>query len=302
MIKSPVAVERDGTNPNSEVQSGATEVFGPGCEPGVPLPCPEDITGCSWVVNWAPEAGEASIALNVGGITPDFSAWVLLDDGFEGRVDGNGGLVEIQAIDQVRRERNEARAAARARRELRQFMAAQQLTKMWTLTFANVPPRVVAVRAMNRLMRIWRERRGGTFPYAYVFELGAETGRLHVHLATRAFYEDKQAVQEMWSMGIVQFAERRVARGCGGRERARRLARYLAKYLGKDAGSWHSKGEHRYERAQDYCVRHVRARVRSFAEAHAWLDSQRPGRWVLTWDSEDIVTWSGLPAKGFQEE
>jgi hypothetical protein len=283
------------------------EGWGPGREQGVPFPCLEDITGSCYLAVVYEDAGEGVICLHKPG-RPD-GEWRTSSSGqLQLLVDlGTGEILQTRRVvePEVRAEQNMRRADRRARHEARLYCVRNRLSKMWTLTLAEIIPKEEVKRHVNRLMREWRELNGGKdFPYLYVLELCADGERWHVHVAVPNGYTDKRRLQELWGLGLIRFDESPWVsrRGIGGRERARRLAAYLCKYISKSFSDSHARGEHRYERAQGFGVERVRRAFRMKDNAEAWLCSREGGGWKLAWDSLDIANWEAPPAWGYRQE
>jgi len=264
-----------------------------------PFPCPRDITGLRWLVSVAEGAGEAVIVA-----CPDSGADrerpVGSASGNAFRVDpGTGEVVDIAA---EREKKNRDRANRRAKKQLRQYVAKNRLTRMWTLTYSEITPKQQVKRDVNAFMDEWRILKGGeAFPYAYVLELHADGERWHVHVAVPKEYMDKHRLQAAWGHGLVHFDDSRrgTRRGVSEREGARRLASYLAKYMGKSLGDDRERGEHRYEVAQGFAVRRVSMRFATLDGAVRWLSGQDGGGWVLAWMSSDIDQWDGPVTWGY---
>jgi len=288
------------------------ERWGPGRERGVPFPCPEDITGGaliergSYLVRVAVDVGEATICWHRPGATE--CEWRATASGKkELLVDKRTGEVRAErwlTPDEVKRTANLDRANRRARRELRQYCVRNRLSKMWTLTLAEILDKKTVKRRVNAFMHKWRDLNGGKeFPYLYVLELHADGERWHVHVAVPNGYTDKHKLQELWGLGLIRFDESpRRGKGTGAREQYRRLAAYLAKYISKSIEDVHEPGEHRYERAQGFGVEVVRRSFAMFDNAESWLVSQPGGSWIQKWSSDEIATWDGPPAWGYEAD
>jgi hypothetical protein len=171
-------------------------------------------------------------------------------------------------------QENARRAHSRARAEVRRYCAANQLTRLWTLTYREATfdrRRVVLdVEAFCRRLRA----QFGDLPYVYVLELHPSGHGWHVHFGLPARFFAHKTMGKLWGHGFVQFADRTSERAMKPLGRARKLARYLAKYLVKDfqrdeAGHVYERvrGEHRYEVAQHFAVVCRRRRVDTLAQA-----------------------------------
>jgi hypothetical protein len=285
----------------------SAETFGPGNEAGTLFPCLKDETGGSYLAVVYVDAGEGVICWHKPGRQE--GQWRTSASGqlqlFVDTTTGEVLQTRRVAEPEVRADQNLKRADRRARHEARLYCERNRLSKMWTLTLAEIMSKEEVKRHVNRLMREWRERNGGRdFPYLYVLELCADGERWHVHLAVPKGYTDKRRLQRSWGLGLIRFDESPWAqrRGISGRERARRLAMYLCKYISKAMGEQHRRGEHRYERAQGFGVERVRRSFAMLDNAEAWLRSQEGGEWVLAWDSIDIADWEAPPAWGYRQE
>jgi hypothetical protein len=212
----------------------------------------------TWSVTIFPDVGEATAAEIAPVADTGESSWSMLDD------------------DQ-RQELNIARAQRRARKNLRQYSVQNQLSVLYTLTYActtcrnlegcvcglaSQPASRAEVRGhVNRFMTRVRAAMGlGSFAYVYVVERGSRgTKRLHVHLLLRRGF-DVNLLELWWQHGSVDESFR--ASGTTGRENARRAAAYAAKYVGKSLADDDPAWAHSYERAQGHNVRKVNVRCR----------------------------------------
>jgi hypothetical protein len=169
-----------------------------------------------------------------------------------------------------RQQDNEARSARRRRSQIRRFCAANQLVRLWTLTYAEAQfSRETVLRDCAAFTRRFYEQ-FGTMPWLRVLELHKggwceycscdhPDGRYHVHLALPKIFLPVHVMESLWGHGFVHYrdrADRKV-----GEKRAplsqvqisRLLARYLAKYVAKECEA--GFGQHAYEVAQGYEVR-----------------------------------------------
>lgn len=278
--------------------------WGPGRERGVPFPCQEDITGGRYLAIVYVDAGEGVICWHKPG-RRDVESRISASGKLRLLVDkGTGEIVETDFVESAdeRERKNLLRADRRARHEARLYCVRNRLSKMWTLTLAEIIPKEEVKKHVNRLMRQWRDLNGGKeFPYLYVLELHADGERWHVHVAVPKGYTDKRRLQALWSLGIIRFDDSPWAsrRGISGRERARRLAAYLCKYISKGMGDSHVAREHRYERAQGFAVERVRRAFAMQDNAEAWLMDWGNETWRLAWSSNEIDGWDAPPVWGY---
>jgi hypothetical protein len=174
-----------------------------------------------------------------------------------------------------------------------EFAVYHRLVKMWTTTYDVLPESIGEVIADAARLRRRLYEKFGKFPNHYVVELGAETGRLHLHWAFPNFFIDKHFFQEAWGKGIVQYDLRRNSAG-----EVVEDAETLAHYLAKDLGLYLSKdfevdngvrkfGGHRYHPSRDDAVPVDDAWVRSLEQAREFIASKR-GDVVLIWCSLDV--------------
>jgi len=205
-------------------------------------------------------------------------------------------------------EENRARAARRAKTQVRRYCVANRLHRLVTLTYG--PPfctshdqvvRDVAlfVRKLRSVMKV-----EGALPYVWVPELHKDGVRYHVHLVIDRFVP-KSDLERCWGHGFVDVrVVRNRAKGKGGNkgEAMRRVAGYVAKYVAKtyeDGGA----GRHRYEVGQG-CqpISHqVEApRPAAFALlASGYFGGAQP---TGTWSSSSMEGWTGPPVEIFQWE
>jgi hypothetical protein len=209
---------------------------------------------------------------------------------------------------EVRDHLNEARAHARARREVRRYCVRNRLDRMWTLTFRcwscdeapcgcgeqASPSPAEAWECWTRFVRRLRRFLGHDVPVLAVLERGSKgTRRVHLHVAV-GFLVDVEELERVWGHGWVK-ARRSRAQGSGLRERARRAAGYLSKYLGKDFGQEREQGDHRYRRARGFSARLVRRRRLSRADAEWFAQQMCGGDVVDVWASDGEGEWGGPP-------
>ena len=297
-----VGAESDLSEPSGDVVE--VEGFGPGREPGVLFPCPKDITAGPYLACVYEDTGEAVISWYRPREASQFEWRPLASGRIEVKVSKETGeTVDLRRAvpEEIKIEKNNRRSNQRARAKFRRYSVRNRLSKMWTLTYAEVTPKDQVKRDVNAFMQRWGDMRGnGHFPYAYVLELHADGERWHVHLAVPSGYTSKSRLQALWGLGIVHYKESPWAnRGVGGKERSRRLAHYLAKYLDKAFGDEHAPREHRYEVAQGFGVKRVRRVFWMLDNAVAWLMAQERGNWELTWESAGIAGWDGPDAWGY---
>jgi len=232
-----------------------------------------------------PDAGESVVAFvpdpsSSGGVAPGESPWMQLPD-------------------EVRDRKNAQRASSRAAGELRRYVVANQLTRMWTLTYVDARhERRAVVGDVNDWLQRLRDYLGAPFPAAYVLERHPGGHGLHVHVALPATFIPHADMVRLWGHGHVQFSDlnRSVRAVRGRRDQARRLAAYLSKYMAKAWASEHEPGAHRYEVTVGFQVRRVVSAHRSFERALAQIEAVAGQPVSVVWASLDSEDWYGPPA------
>lgn len=265
---------------------GSAEIA-PGAEG--PFPCLEDVTGyvpgqrSGWQAVDYVGAGEATVS------------WVAVGAHRCSKVDEDPTKALSRAGD------NEKRALRRARTVMRRYVVRNQLTRMWTFTYAVASFDVEKVKAdMNAAMGGVRRELGRDVAYLYVLELHPAGHGLHVHLVLPRKFVAHEAMVKIWGHGHVQFSDGRAGlrRGMGRRQRGRQAALYLAKYIGKDLGEARRLGEHRYEVGEGFGVEVVRRSVRSEWDGLRVLCAGHGGELpVCVWSSEDAEDWRAPPVR-----
>lgn len=191
-----------------------------------------------------------------------------------------------------------ARAARRARTQIRRYCTHNGITRLLTLTFTDehLPPTRRAAfaeaRAFVRRLRLHGINLGA---YVVVVERGGRTGRLHVHIGYGR-YLPAPTVAAVWNRGWVDLRSLLRADAARGHRSASAVAaRYLAKYAAKalEENEERATGEHRYEVGQGFqptyadgeCSSDELARIVSHAEwCLSYLDhpGERPTiPWVI---------------------
>jgi hypothetical protein len=198
----------------------------------------------------------------------------------------------------LRLVRNSDRSERRAKKELRLFVVANVLTRMWTLTYAEEHwDREQVIADVNDWLQRLREHLDCSFPAAYVLELHPGGHGIHVHVALESRFILHAEMQRLWGHGLVQYSDgnKAIKRIRGKRAKARALAGYLCKYMAKGWDDLHEPGQHRYERTQGFGVGRVRRVFRTLAQALDWLDAEEGRSPVSTWHSDSSEDWNGPP-------
>jgi len=258
--------------------------------PPASFPCPKDIKGRSaggglFRVSIYPDAGESVVAFvpdvsSGGGVAPGESAWMKLPQ-------------------EVRDRKNAQRASSRAAGELRRYVVANQLTRMWTLTYAEAQDqRRTVIGHVNGWLQRLRDYLGAPFPAAYVLEWHPGGHGLHVHVAVPVSFVRHGDMVRLWGHGHVQYSDLNgsVKAVAGRRDQARRLAGYLSKYMSKGWSESHEPGAHRYEVTDGFQVRRVVSAHRSFDRALAEIEAVAGKPVEVVWASGDGEDWDGPPA------
>lgn len=194
---------------------------------------------------------------------------------------------------------NARRASTRAAKQLRLFIVANMLTRMWTLTYAEAQwDRSAVMRDVNDFQQRLRTYLGEDFPAAYVLELHPNGHGWHVHMALQSRFIRWSLLGQLWGHGVVQYSDgQKAINNCHGeRAKARRLASYLTKYMAKAWAGDHEHGHHRYEVTQGFGVEKVRRVFKSLAAAVGWLNDCEGGRPGYEWASDGVEDWHGPPA------
>jgi hypothetical protein len=198
----------------------------------------------------------------------------------------------------LRLVRNDKRSERRAKKELRLFIVANVLTRMWTLTYRDEHwDRDVVISNVNDWLQRLREHLDCSFPAAYVLELHPGGHGIHVHVAMESRFILHAEMERLWGHGLVQYSDRnkRLKRVRGKRATARALAGYLCKYMADGWNDLHLPGKHRYERTQGFGVERVRRVFRTLSDALAWLDAEEGAAPVSAWHSDQAENWEGPP-------
>jgi len=190
-------------------------------------------------------------------------------------------------------EEDRARAARRARGQIRRYAVANRLRYLWTFTYAGE-----GQHDRRQVVADWaafvRRAQAAGIRLAWVRALELHPGGhgYHVHAAI-AERVDHARMASLWGHGFVQYSER-PRRGVSQREGYRRTARYIAKYVGKDADLT-PPGTHAYEVAQGYAPEVVHVE-HSTAEALIDLATRMLGQPTYVWSSSGDPEWCGPPA------
>lgn len=192
---------------------------------------------------------------------------------------------------------NRRRAVRRSRSRLQDYVVANRLSKMWTLTVAHQEwgrDRAAFLKEVQRFMVKWEKLEGKKFPYAYVLELQAR-GMWHAHiLVPNEFYTDFRRLTKLWGHGRVRF-DRSKSFFDGSKRACRRAAVYLSKYLSKGWDETVPAGQHRYEVAEGFQPDRVSFRLESFKEARRFVG--QIGGYRLMFASEEVGDWNGPPVE-----
>ena len=191
---------------------------------------------------------------------------------------------------EARREENRKRSARRRMAKVRRYCVANDITKLWTLTYGVAQWDATEVmNDVNGFMRRLRDHLGEVVPYVYVLELHPGGHGIHVHIGLQDRWISHAQVRRLWGHGHVHYSKSR-----SGPKGARMLARYLSKYMVKDLGLV-GAGRHAYEVAQGFAPVVRQIRVTTFREALDYvcaLHGKTPER---VWSSDDTEGWRGPP-------
>lgn len=202
--------------------------------------------------------------------------------------------------DEERARRNLERSLRRARRQMQDYMVANGLDKMWTLTCAEkVYSRSVMVSMVQAFFKKWETYTGRKFPWVWVLEKHKDDS-WHCHIAVNdSLWTDKRHLQGLWGHGIVRFDPCKTKRQHGDdRSRMRRLSTYLGKYLTKDFSDDIELGRHRYEVAQGFQPEVTTVHFATFKEACTFIASNELPKAV--WCSLDDPDYVGPPCWVFE--
>lgn len=249
------------------------------------FPCPNDITSSRnirpYLATRLVNTGEASVVYMHPCREPDRTPKELSE--------------EEELLRQIQ---NVKRSEQRAKKQLRLFIVANVLTRMWTLTYAGEHwDRDVVIADVNDWLQRLRVHLDRRFPAAYVLELHPEGHGIHVHVAMESRFIYHPDMQRLWGHGLVQYSDgnKAIKRIPGKRAKARALAGYLSKYMAKGWVDLHRPGQHRYERTQGFGVERVRRVFRTLGDALAWLDAEEGAAPVSGWHSDSSEDWTGPP-------
>ena len=195
-----------------------------------------------------------------------------------------------------------AKAIARARAKVRRYCAANRLTTLFTLTYADEPSTEQTIdKDMRGFIRRLRRAAGGdAFPYCWVREGGLES-RWHVHLALQG-HGLSELASRLWTAGAVDI-ERTGARSK--LDRARCVASYLLKEINPSSGL--GRGRPSYHVGRGFQPPFEDRLVDSLADGVEWADRTQGSlvpidTWLHT--DSDLVprlrTYDVAPASGRQ--
>lgn len=192
-------------------------------------------------------------------------------------------------------DRSAREAARRARTKVRRYSKANQISRLWTLTYAVEPEnRREVVTNLQGFFRTLRRVHfdGRPFPYVWVIEAGAKRGRLHAHFGLGEFVP-MAAVDRSWGRGFVH--ARRIRALDEERSSEAVVAGYLSKYVGKSMEDGpRARGENRYDVAQGFQPREVLLPASSewdaVGQAVQLFGGERPS---YVWGSDEVDDWKG---------
>ena len=260
-----------------------------------PFTCPTDTFGNSYLSSTCKASGRSVVVCSPQGQSPN--AWVSDEgQGLEHLVSPDGEILRTRTLEE-RNQANGERSHRRALSKMKDYAIANNLTMMWTLTYAgdNRPTwsdRSRVVADVNAFMRKWRADVGHDFPYLYVFEQH-KSGHLHIHLIVPYLFFPHSRLLELWGHGGANFSKR--AKGSTRRDRLR-LVGYLTKYIAKQIDDNHQAYDHRYEVARGFSpIREVR-RFASLGEAFWFHDLNG---YELVWSSSELDEWHAPPIYSF---
>jgi hypothetical protein len=186
-------------------------------------------------------------------------------------------------------EQNKARSSRRARTELVDYVIANALSHLWTLTYAKEGgehDEATVKRHVNRFCKRLRDISCiPQLPFAYVLELHPGGHGWHVHFALGQRVPWPHVLRA-WRRGRID--PPKLSKGKG---RSRAVAGYLAKYLAKTFTGPQSKCKHRYELAQGFKPGAVVYSASSEAEAYALMCAIMGGDPYKSWSSRDYPDW-----------
>jgi hypothetical protein len=211
------------------------------------------------------------------------------------------GKVDLEAAE----ERSRVEAGRRARRQLRQYCAANRLNRLGTLTYGGAGCHDPAqVRAdVAAFIRVVRGSVGRRFPYVWVPEWHSGGHGLHLHFAVGRYIQ-RGVIEEAWGRGFVSIKLLGdLPVGSGSLAESRLAARYLGKYVAKSFGEASAQGAgrvpaglHRYEVAQGFQPSRLRLVGRTDLEVLAEADEVMGRPSAKRWYSNETKGWMGPPA------
>ena len=201
-------------------------------------------------------------------------------------------------------EHSRVEAGRRARRQVRQYCAANRLNRLGTLTYGGAGCHDPAqVRAdVAAFIRGVRESLGTPFPYVWVPEWHPKGHGLHLHFVVSRYIQ-RGVIEEAWGRGFVSIKLLGdLPVGSGSLAESRLAARYLGKYVAKSFGEASASGGsvpaglHRYEVAQGFQPSRLRIVGHSDLEVLAEAEEvmRRPA--AKRWYSNETKGWMGPPA------
>jgi hypothetical protein len=224
-------------------------------------------------------------------------------------------------------ERSAREAGRRASVKVRRYCAANGLSRLWTLTFAEGCWDLDEFwQAVNGFVRRMREHLGGEFPYVVVPEDHVEHG-LHAHVAVGVFVEARcvmpakgqrhdperhcsaagcvaacgNTLRRLWGHGFTD--ARKVRSKRGGREASRLCARYVAKYVAKGIDEGREFNRRRYSVAKGFQPEAVRVVLPFWSAGRrvtpddlvAAVEAVLGRRARFVWASSATDEWEGPP-------
>lgn len=264
------------------------------------FPCPSDVTRHPFVLTLLGQVGRASITHTT--ITDPFKFWYDMGE-TEVLIDEWGEIFFERARipDDERARRNLARSLARSKRAIEDYIVANQLSKMWTLTCAEkVFSRSLMVEYVQVFFRKWEKYMGRKFAWVWVLEQHKDKS-WHCHIGvSNGLYTNKAHLQEMWGHGLVQFDPPKIWNKSNSKSELRRLATYLSKYMRKEFEDNIESGRHRYEVAQGFAPVKVTLRFESKQLAERWLAEMCDGEYSEVWNSFQDDDYPGPPVWVYQ--
>jgi hypothetical protein len=277
--------------------AGAVEET-PQAGPLAPFTCPTDTFGLPYLSSVCKASGRASLVYAPRATSR--GSWLELpDEGIELLVDEWGEVIQERSIEK-KEAANLDRANRRAKSRIKDYVIANDLGMMWTLTYAGEArpdhsQRARVVGDVNAFMKRWRKAVERDFPYLYVLE-EHKSGHLHVHLLVPYFFFEHSRLMALWGHGGVNFSRR--AKGRSKRDRLR-LSGYVTKYVAKQVGDNHDAYDHRYEVAKGFTPERRVSYFPSLADA---FDALTIDGFDLVWSSSADPDWTDVPVWVFTSD